>query len=108
MLLPRRAVCALQRGKSIQSRLISQSARRQLEPVVGKGEAADPQLGGYPQLLGSSTQERSPFGWWDTQYRRNYGETVRQTAFSLSTSQTDHTGLPRNAQYECNYIPIAT
>jgi hypothetical protein len=38
----------------------------------------DPQLNGYPQLPNSSKQSLSPYGWWDIQMRRNFGDTVQQ------------------------------
>ena len=38
----------------------------------------DPQLGSYPQLPNESNQRRPALGWWDMQYRRNFGETVEQ------------------------------
>lgn len=40
----------------------------------------DPQLGGYPQLPNESNQRRPALGWWDMQYRRNFGETVSDIA----------------------------
>jgi hypothetical protein len=36
----------------------------------------DPQLGNYPQLPNESNQRRPALGWWDMQYRRNFGETA--------------------------------
>lgn len=59
----------------------------------------DPQLGGYPQLPNESNQWRPALGWWDMQYRRNFGETastvvgrihlcLRQRTVSSSTNKT--------------------
>ncbi len=36
----------------------------------------DPQLNGYPQLPNVSRQSLPPRGWWDSQMRRNRGDTV--------------------------------
>lgn len=52
-----------------------------LEPIIPKGETPDPQLGDYPQLDGISTQARPPLGYWDAQYRRNFGEPVGYRQF---------------------------
>ena len=38
----------------------------------------DPQLDGYPQLPNESRQSLPPHGWWDSQMRRNFGDTVEQ------------------------------
>jgi hypothetical protein len=48
----------------------------------------DPQLNGYPQLPNESRQSLSPYGWWDIQMRRNFGDTVGQKIISLRTSST--------------------
>jgi hypothetical protein len=36
----------------------------------------DPQLNGYPELPNVSRQYLPPYGWWDQQMRRNFGDTV--------------------------------
>ena len=36
----------------------------------------DPQIGDYPNLPRWSAQSRGPFGWWDPQDKRNFGEAV--------------------------------
>jgi NADH dehydrogenase (ubiquinone) 1 beta subcomplex subunit 8 len=43
----------------------------------------DPQLNGYPQLPNDSKQSLSPYGWWDIQMRRNFGDTVQQKSFFI-------------------------
>lgn len=42
-----------------------------------KGSWADSTVNGYPQLPYVSLQQREPFGWWDQQERKNFGEVVR-------------------------------
>lgn len=60
--------------------LVTSAARMQSYPrgTVVPGSKVDPQLGDYPALPREVLQWRkySP-NWWDTQDRRNYGETVR-------------------------------
>lgn len=46
-------------------------------PVKYGPEEKDPQLNGYPELPDVSRQRLPPTGWWDTQMRRNFGDTVR-------------------------------
>ncbi|CAG7849199.1 SubName: Full=Uncharacterized protein {ECO:0000313/EMBL:CCA74250.1} [Serendipita indica DSM 11827] len=93
---PQRALCALQRGRSVllqhqstATRTISSSARRQLEPTVGAGPKDDPQIGSYPRLEGRSNQERSATGFWDQQYRRNFGETLHEQDEALNMFSPD-------------------
>jgi NADH dehydrogenase (ubiquinone) 1 beta subcomplex subunit 8 len=51
------------------------SARSQ--STLDTGEVIqDPQIGDYPNLPRWSHQSRGPFGWWDPQDKRNFGETV--------------------------------
>ncbi|PVV01857.1 hypothetical protein BB560_003711 [Smittium megazygosporum] len=38
----------------------------------------DPQIGEYPNLPYIMNEERTPYGWWDRQMRRNFGETVHE------------------------------
>ncbi|GFZ43895.1 hypothetical protein JCM24511_01615 [Saitozyma sp. JCM 24511] len=47
-------------------------------PHARSGEEIDPQLNGYPQLPYVSLQTREPFGWWDQQERKNFGEVVHE------------------------------
>jgi NADH dehydrogenase (ubiquinone) 1 beta subcomplex subunit 8 len=48
------------------------------QSTLNTGEIVeDPQIGDYPNLPRNSTQARGPYGWWDPQDRRNFGETVR-------------------------------
>ena len=51
------------------------------------GNEPDPQLGGYPQFIPLSAQEKNPYGtYWDKQGRFNFGETVSLCLqLSLST-----------------------
>ena len=53
------------------------------EPKQVEGER-DPQLGDYPHLPDVSRQTLPPLGWWDTQMRRNFGDTVRLLSSFLS------------------------
>lgn len=88
MLGSRRAVCRLQKGISIprQVRFNQTLASKEQEPIIiSKGESPDPQLGSYPQLVGTSNQSKEPKGWWDNQYRRNYNQEVScRNAFGVS------------------------
>ncbi|KAK8864462.1 hypothetical protein IAR55_001711 [Kwoniella newhampshirensis] len=45
---------------------------------LAPGQEIDPQLNGYPQLPYVSIQKREPFGWWDQQERKNFGEVVHE------------------------------
>ncbi|WVQ99455.1 hypothetical protein IAU59_006590 [Kwoniella sp. CBS 9459] len=45
---------------------------------LAPGEEIDPQLNGYPQLPYVSIQQREPFGWWDRQERKNFGEVMHE------------------------------
>ncbi|WRT66435.1 uncharacterized protein IL334_003391 [Kwoniella shivajii] len=45
---------------------------------LAPGEEIDPQLNGYPQLPYVSIQQREPFGWWDRQERKNFGEVLHE------------------------------
>lgn len=40
------------------------------------GFQADSPVNGYPQLPYVTLQSREPFGWWDQQERKNFGEVV--------------------------------
>lgn len=47
------------------------------QSTLNTGEVIeDPQIGDYPNLPRYSTQTRGPYGWWDPQDKRNFGETV--------------------------------
>lgn len=47
------------------------------ESTLNTGEVLeDPQIGDYPNLPRYSAQTRGPYGWWDPQDKRNFGETV--------------------------------
>ncbi|WWC70070.1 uncharacterized protein I206_104016 [Kwoniella pini CBS 10737] len=46
---------------------------------LSPGEEIDPQLNGYPQLPNISNQQREPFGWWDRQERKNFGEVMHES-----------------------------
>lgn len=81
------------------TRALSMSSVRlqQVETSAGKlpkgsivpGNQVDPQLGDYPAMPYESQQFR-PYSpqWWDTQDRRNYGETVRIFSHTSSTKRT--------------------
>ncbi|KAL8276607.1 hypothetical protein RQP46_010956 [Phenoliferia psychrophenolica] len=49
-----------------------------LTPATTYDPEEDPQLAGmgYPKLSTASRQTRSPYGWWDSQERVNFGEPV--------------------------------
>ena len=79
------------RGLRAPTRAISTSALRMAQTqtpqqdlprgTVEPGSQVDPQLGDYPAMPMHNQQFR-PYSkkWWDTQDRRNFGETVRVTA----------------------------
>jgi len=54
----------------------------------------DPQLGGYPQLPNESNQRRPALGWWDMQYRRNFGETLHEQDEALNMFSPDVPPVP--------------
>lgn len=82
----------LQRNKTMALRIAAQgilktrlAAQRPLwmatsvraESTLNTGEVLeDPQIGDYPNLPRYSAQTRGPYGWWDPQDKRNFGETV--------------------------------
>lgn len=47
-----------------------------------------PVVNGYPQLPYLSLQHREPFGWWDRQERKNFGEVVSDT-ISMAGSRSE-------------------
>ncbi|OLY82345.1 NADH dehydrogenase [ubiquinone] 1 beta subcomplex subunit 8, mitochondrial [Smittium mucronatum] len=58
-----------------------------LQSVRGKGDVTykkkyyvdeDPQAGDYPNLPWIRSEEKTPYGWWDRQYRRNFGDTLHE------------------------------
>ncbi|OWZ37050.1 NADH dehydrogenase (ubiquinone) 1 beta subcomplex 8 [Cryptococcus neoformans C23] len=66
----------------IASRLASSSTKLTIANEnfpLPTGEEVDPQLNGYPQLPNESLQNRYPFGWWDIQERKNFGEVVHES-----------------------------
>ncbi|CDH57843.1 nadh-ubiquinone oxidoreductase ashi subunit (ci-ashi or ndufb8) domain-containing protein [Lichtheimia corymbifera JMRC:FSU:9682] len=49
------------------------------ESTLNTGEVLeDPQIGDYPNLPRYSAQTRGPYGWWDPQDKRNFGETLHE------------------------------
>ncbi|KAI7898383.1 uncharacterized protein BX663DRAFT_525119 [Cokeromyces recurvatus] len=49
------------------------------QSTINTGEILeDPQIGDYPNLPRKSAQARGPYGWWDPQDKRNFGETVHE------------------------------
>ncbi|WFD34799.1 hypothetical protein MCUN1_001643 [Malassezia cuniculi] len=65
--------------------------------TVTPGSAVDPQLGDYPALPREVQQWRkySP-NWWDTQDRRNYGETLQEQDDVLNMWSPDKYKMPRH------------
>ncbi|KZS94258.1 Ndufb8, NADH dehydrogenase 19kDa subunit [Sistotremastrum niveocremeum HHB9708] len=63
-------------------------------PVEYLPKEADPQLNGYPELPRTSLQTRSPYGWWDIQGRRNYGETLHAEHDQLDMFGPDISKVP--------------
>ncbi|KAI9266529.1 hypothetical protein BDA99DRAFT_505932 [Phascolomyces articulosus] len=58
----------------------------------------DPQIGDYPNLPRWSAQSRGPFGWWDPQDKRNFGETVHEEDELMGVWAPDlHTYSPYKA-----------
>lgn len=56
------------------------------QSTLNTGEVLeDPQIGDYPNLPRYSTQTRGPYGWWDPQDKRNFGETVSGPLTTLYT-----------------------
>lgn len=63
-------------SRLFQARLAPMGARAQ--STLNTGEVTqDPQIGDYPNLPRWSSQARGPYGWWDPQDKRNFGEPVR-------------------------------
>lgn len=59
------------------------------QSTLSTGEVVkDPQIGDYPNLPRWSAQERGPYGWWDPQDKRNFGETVWPRLNSIRNSQS--------------------
>ncbi|KAI0001477.1 hypothetical protein BJV74DRAFT_974073 [Russula compacta] len=52
----------------------------------------DPQLNGYPQLPNTSRQSLPAHGWWDSQMRRNFGDTMheREEMYSMWGADIPH------------------
>ncbi|PVU98365.1 hypothetical protein BB559_001645 [Furculomyces boomerangus] len=48
----------------------------------------DPQAGDYPNLPWIKSEEKTPYGWWDRQNRRNFGEPVHEH-FEILGMQTN-------------------
>ncbi|KAL0096456.1 hypothetical protein J3Q64DRAFT_1707759 [Phycomyces blakesleeanus] len=58
----------------------------------------DPQIGDYPNLPYNSSQARGPFGWWDPQDKRNFGENVHEEDEIMGVWAPDlHTYSPYKA-----------
>ncbi|KAI9309364.1 hypothetical protein BJ944DRAFT_258691 [Cunninghamella echinulata] len=61
----------------VQRPIVMTTARPQ--STLNTGEVLeDPQIGDYPNLPRKSVQTRGPFGWWDPQDKRNFGEPVHE------------------------------
>ncbi|ORY98973.1 hypothetical protein BCR43DRAFT_471475 [Syncephalastrum racemosum] len=64
-------------SRLFQARLAPMGARAQ--STLNTGEVAqDPQIGDYPNLPRWSNQARGPYGWWDPQDKRNFGEPLHE------------------------------
>lgn len=82
------------RGLRLPARAMSTTVARRAEAPVSNdlpqgtvvpGAKVDPQLGDYPSMPMANQQFRPHSKkWWDTQDRRNYGETVRGLAYAAS------------------------
>ncbi|KAK6910033.1 NADH dehydrogenase (ubiquinone) 1 beta subcomplex 8 [Kwoniella mangroviensis CBS 10435] len=65
------------------------------------GEEIDPQLNGYPQLPYVSIQAREPFGWWDRQERKNFGEVMHEEEDAIGMWGPDvHKTSPQSALFQ--------
>jgi NADH dehydrogenase (ubiquinone) 1 beta subcomplex subunit 8 len=73
--------------RSTTTRLLNARLLAQRQPIITAairpqstlttGETLeDPQIGDYPNLPRMTTQVRGPYGWWDPQDKRNFGEDV--------------------------------
>ncbi|KAL1926412.1 hypothetical protein VTP01DRAFT_5741 [Rhizomucor pusillus] len=69
------------------------------QSTLSTGEVVkDPQIGDYPNLPRWSAQERGPYGWWDPQDKRNFGETVHEEDELMGVWAPDlHTYSPYKA-----------
>ncbi|KAG0746262.1 hypothetical protein G6F57_008668 [Rhizopus arrhizus] len=69
------------------------------QSTLNTGEIVeDPQIGDYPNLPRNSTQARGPYGWWDPQDRRNFGETLHEEDEIMGVWAPDlHEYSPRKA-----------
>ncbi|CAG8484353.1 5877_t:CDS:2 [Diversispora eburnea] len=73
-------------------------ARRYYKPEPPKYYTNDPQIGDYPNLPFESKFKRSPYGWWDEQERRNFGESFHEQEDAINVWAFDI--------YDC-HIPTA-
>ncbi|KAI9639762.1 uncharacterized protein MKK02DRAFT_40087 [Dioszegia hungarica] len=75
-----RPVALSQRWATTHAPTTSSAPANEISPEVQSqpGEEIDPQLNGYPQLPYVSLQTREPFGWWDRQERKNFGEVFHE------------------------------
>jgi NADH dehydrogenase (ubiquinone) 1 beta subcomplex subunit 8 len=73
--------------RSTTTRLLNARLLAQRQPIITAairpqstlttGETLeDPQIGDYPNLPRMTAQVRGPYGWWDPQDKRNFGEDV--------------------------------
>ncbi|KAI7856821.1 hypothetical protein BDC45DRAFT_502389 [Circinella umbellata] len=68
----------------------------------------DPQIGDYPNLPRWSTQSRGPFGWWDPQDKRNFGEAVHEEDELMGVWAPDlHTYSPYKALAQLGFVAAA-
>ncbi|KAI8377958.1 uncharacterized protein BYT42DRAFT_572319 [Radiomyces spectabilis] len=69
----------------------------------------DPQIGDYPNLPRNSNQVRGPYGWWDPQDRRNFGEPLHEEDEIFSVWGPDlHTYSPYKALAQLGLAALIT
>ncbi|KAI9492064.1 hypothetical protein BDB00DRAFT_830040 [Zychaea mexicana] len=75
------------------------AASMRAQSTLNTGEVIeDPQIGDYPNLPRWSAQTRGPFGWWDPQDKRNFGEPVHEEDELMGVWAPDlHTYSPYKA-----------
>ncbi|RCH85944.1 hypothetical protein CU098_009835, partial [Rhizopus stolonifer] len=69
------------------------------QSTLNTGEVVqDPQIGDYPNLPRNSLQARGPYGWWDPQDKRNFGEPLHEEDEIMSVWAPDlHNYSPHKA-----------
>ncbi|PVU96086.1 hypothetical protein BB561_001406 [Smittium simulii] len=54
----------------------------------------DPQIGDYPNLPFIKGELKTPYGWWDRQMRRNFGDTLQEHEDILGTQSNSEYYTP--------------